>query len=93
LKIIVRVVCLVNIAIGNEENMPKISCLLDRYWSVATAIILTVIVLLTEWVVSVADYEVVRSVLSVVCIVLLVHSWFMQRGYERNKRRLAFFTL
>jgi len=38
-------------------------------------------------------YEIARVVLSVVCIGLLVHSWFMQRRYAQSKWRLGFFTL
>jgi len=39
------------------------------------------------------DYEVARAVLSVACIALLVHSWFMQRRYAQRKWRLVFWTL
>jgi hypothetical protein len=39
------------------------------------------------------DYEVVRAALALVCIALLVHSWFRQRKYAKSKLRLAFFTL
>jgi len=75
-------------------EMTKLSKLLARYWSLATAILLPVIELLTEGVIRLfADYEVARAVLSVVCIALLVHSWFLQRKYAESKWQLAFFTL
>lgn len=74
--------------------MTKLSKLLMRYWSLATAILLPVIELLTEDLTRLfVDYEVARAVLTVVCIALLVHSWFMQRKYANSKWRLAFFTL
>jgi hypothetical protein len=74
--------------------MLKLSKLFARYWSLATAILLPVIEFLTEGLTRpLGDYEVARAVLSVVCIALLVHSWFMQRKYAENKWRLAFFTL
>jgi hypothetical protein len=74
--------------------MMNLSNLLARYWSLATAILLPVIEFLTESLTRpLGDYEVARAVLSVVCIALLVHSWFMQRKYAESKWRLAFFTL
>jgi hypothetical protein len=75
-------------------KMAKLSKLLERYWSLATAILLPVIELLTEGLIRLfVDYEVSRAVLSVVCIALLIHSWFMQRRYANSKWRLAFFRL
>jgi hypothetical protein len=77
-----------------RDQMTKLSKLLMRYWSLATAILLPVIELLTEDLTRLfVDYEVARAVLTVVCIALLVHSWFMQRKYANSKWRLAFFTL
>ena len=74
--------------------MPKESHVLYRYWSVVTAIILPVIVFFVEGTVrAFPDYEVVRAVISVLCIALLVHSWFMQRRFVQSRWRLAFFTL
>ena len=74
--------------------MMKLSKLLARYWSLATAILLPVIEFLTEGLLRpLGYYEVARAVLSVVCIALLVHSWFMQRKYAESKWQLAFFTL
>jgi hypothetical protein len=74
--------------------MLKLSKLLARYWSLATAILLPLIEVLTEGLIRLfIDYEVSRAILSVVCIALLVHSWFMQRKYAESKWQLAFFTL
>jgi hypothetical protein len=38
-------------------------------------------------------YEAVRAIVSVVCIMLLVHSWFMQRKYCQGRADLVFWTL
>jgi hypothetical protein len=74
--------------------MLKLSKLFARYWSLATAILLPVIEFLSEGLTRpLGDYEVARAVLSVVCIALLVHSWFLQRKYAESKWQFAFFTL
>jgi hypothetical protein len=66
----------------------------SRYWSLAAALLLPIIEFSSEGLIRLfMNYEVARAVLSVVCIALLVHSWFMHRRYAENKWRLAFFTL
>jgi len=68
--------------------------ILDRYWSLAAAISLPVVEFFTEgFTFHFVDYEILRAILSVVCILLLGHSWFKQLKYSRGKRRLAFFTI
>jgi len=65
-----------------------------RYWSLAAALLLPIIEFSCEGVIRLfMDYEVARAVLSVACIALLVHSWFMQRRYAQRKWRLVFWTL
>ncbi len=74
--------------------MSKTHLIFDRYWSLAAALILPVIEFPMEGIFRLfMDYEVARAVLAVVCIALLVHSWFRQRKYARGRLRLAFFTL
>jgi hypothetical protein len=74
--------------------MLKTHPIFNRYWSLAAALLLPVIEFSCEGLIRhFIDYEVARAVLSVVCIVLLVHSWIMQRRYAENKWRLTFFTL
>ncbi len=66
--------------------MPKIHPIIDRYWSLAAAILLPVI--------KVHSGGLIRNeLLSVICTALLIHSWFMQRKYAKSKWRLAFMTL
>ncbi len=75
-------------------KMTKLSKWLARYWSMAAALILPLIEFSTEGIIRLfAAYEVDRAVLSIICIALLVHSWFMQRKYAKSKWRLAFFTI
>jgi hypothetical protein len=75
--------------------MPKTHPAFYRYWSLATALALPVVEFFAEvamkgfW----GYYEVVRVVISVVCLTLLVHSWFMQRRYTQSRWRLGFWTL
>jgi hypothetical protein len=74
--------------------MPKARLIFDRYWSLAAALILPVVEFPSEGIFRpFMDYEVVRAALALVCIALLVHSWFRQRKYAKSKLRLAFFTL
>jgi hypothetical protein len=74
--------------------MPKTHPIIDRYWSLAAALLLPVIEFSCEGIIRLfMDYEVARAMLSVACIALLIHSWFMQRKYAKSKWRLAFFTL
>ncbi len=76
-------------------EMSRTRLIFDRYWSLAAAIVLPVF----EFFAEVAArgfggyYEVIRAVLAVFCLTLLVHSWFMQRKYGKNRWRLGFFTL
>jgi hypothetical protein len=76
-------------------EMPKTHPAIDRYWSLAAALILPVVEFFAEvgtrgfW----GYYQVVRAVLSVACITLLFRAWFMQRRYSQSKWRLAFLTL
>ena len=74
--------------------MPKAHPIIARYWSLAAALVLPVIEIVAESTVRLREYdEVTRAVLSVVCLALLVHSWFMQRRYAQSRWRLAFWTL
>jgi len=74
--------------------MPKTHPIFDRYWSLAVALLLPIIEFSCEGLIRLfINYEVPRAVLSVACIVLLVHSWFMQRRYVQRKWRLVFWTL
>jgi hypothetical protein len=74
--------------------MPKTHQIFSRYWSLAAALLLPLIEFPSERFIRLfMNFEVARAALSVVCIALLVHSWFMQRRYAENKWRLAFFTL
>jgi hypothetical protein len=71
--------------------MLRTHLIFDRYWSLAAAIILPIVV---ESIVSFEKYEEMSwAVLSAVCMALLVHSWFMNRRYTQSKWRLAFWTL
>jgi hypothetical protein len=73
---------------SNEHTFIK------RYWSLLAAIFLPIVEFPCEGFIRLfADYEVARAVLSVICIALLVHSWFIQRRYVQNRWRLAFFTV
>lgn len=74
--------------------MPIVRLILDRYWSLAAAILLPVMEIVAESFVRLGEYdEVLRAILSVVCLALLVHSWFTQRKYTSSQWRLGFFTL
>jgi hypothetical protein len=74
--------------------MSKVRQIFGRYWSLAAALLLPVVEIVAESTVGLGAYdEVSRAVLSVICIALLVHSWFIQRRYVRSKWRIAFFTL
>lgn len=67
---------------------------LKRYWSLAAALLLPVIEFSCEGIIRLfMDYEVARAVLSAACIVLLIHSWFIQRRYAQRKWRLVYWTL
>jgi hypothetical protein len=65
----------------------------ERYWSLVVAFILPVIEIVVELKYAYPDNELTRVTVSVLCLALLIHSWFMQRRYVKNKWRLAFFTL
>ena len=74
--------------------MPKTHPIIARYWSLAAALLLPIIEFSSEGLIRLfMNYEVARAMLSVVCIALLVHSWFMQRRYAENKWQLTFLTL
>jgi len=66
-----------------------------RYWSLGAALILPVIGIVVESTISRSwDCEkITLAVISVVCVALLVLSWFKQRKYTQSKWRLAFFTI
>jgi hypothetical protein len=66
--------------------MSMVRRFLKRYWSLAAAILLPVIKVLSGEFIS-------NELLSVICATLLVHSWFMQRKYAKSKWRLVFLTL
>lgn len=67
---------------------------LKRYWSLAAAILLPILEFIPEiFIRHFIGFEIVRGFLSIVCIALLIHSWFMQRKYVENNWRLVFFTL
>jgi hypothetical protein len=57
-----------------------------RYWSLAIALGLPVIVFLFM------DYQSVRAITSIVCMILLVHSWLIQRRYTQNRLVLLCWT-
>lgn len=66
----------------------------QRYWSLIAALALPTVEVFSEIVIGhFFYYEIVRTVLFVICIALLIHSWFMQRRYTTSKWRLVFFTL
>ncbi len=67
---------------------------IHRYWSLLLAFVLPVVEFFSEGGIGhFVDYEITREVLSVICIALLIHSWFMQRGNLQSRWRLAFWTL
>ncbi len=66
----------------------------SRYWSLVVAILFPLFAIATESAARLGEYDVVlQAILSVICLALFVHSWFMQRRYTQNKWRLSFFTL
>ena len=74
--------------------MTRVSMVVSRYWSLAAAFLLPVIETVVESTVRLGAYdEVARTALFVICLALLVHSWFVQRRYAQSRWQLAFWTL
>jgi hypothetical protein len=59
----------------------------QRYWSLVTALGLPLMVFF------VLDRYETRVITSIACMILLIHSWFMQRRYTQNRFHLLFWTL
>ena len=65
-----------------------------RYWSLAAAIFLPMIDIVAESALTLGEYdEVLRALVSVLCLTLLVHSWLMQRRFAQSVWRRAFWTV
>jgi len=73
--------------------MEKVRELSKRFWSLAIVLCLPMAELFAEQFRFWPDYEVMRAVLSAMCIALLIHSWFMQRASVKIGWRLTFWTL
>jgi hypothetical protein len=59
---------------------------LVRYWSLAISLGLPVMVYIL------LDRNVARTITSILCIILLVHSWLMQNRYAQSRLRLLLWT-
>jgi hypothetical protein len=59
---------------------------LVRYWSLAISLGLPVMVYIL------LDRNVARTITSIICIILLVHSWLMQNRYAQSRLRLLLWT-
>jgi len=73
--------------------MEKVRELSKRFWSLALVVCLPVAELFAEQSRLWPDDVVMRPILSAISIVLLVHSWFMQRDSVKSGGRLTFWTL
>jgi hypothetical protein len=77
---------------GGEVSKTRL--IFERYWSLAVALLLPVMEIVAESSIRLGEYnEVLRAILSIVCLALLVHSWLMQRRCTQSRWRLAFWTL
>ena len=59
----------------------------QRYWSLATTLGLPLMVFFF------LDRDETRAIMSIACMILLIHSWFMQRRYTQNRSHLLFWTV
>ena len=73
--------------------MEKVRELSKRFWSLALVVCLPMAELFAEQSRLWPDYEMMRAILSAMCIALLVHSWLMQRDSVKSGWRLTFWTL
>lgn len=73
--------------------MEKVRALSMRFWSLALVVCLPVAELFSEKSRLWPDYEIMRAIVSSMCIALLVHSWFQQRKNVKSRWRLTFWTL
>lgn len=66
----------------------------SRFGSAILAILIPVFILFAEGPMQYVGvyYEVTRAITSVLCIALLVHSWFRQRRYSRNPWEIVAWT-
>jgi hypothetical protein len=67
--------------------MPQECGFWQRYWSLATTLGLPLMVFFF------LDRDETRAITSIACMILLIHSWFLQRRYTRNRFHLLFWTV
>jgi len=75
--------------------MPSVTKIVRRFGSAIVAVLLPFLVLTIEQPIAThlgIHYEIVRAVVSVMCIVLLIHSGFRQREYSRGRWELSFWV-
>ena len=76
-----------------DTAMPSLTQIVRRFGSAIIAVLLPFLALLIEQPIATLldiHFEIVRAVVSVACIVLLIHSGLRQRAYSRDRWEFSF---